>query len=113
MGKLKRQNMKISSVLLTTAAFLVVSYASPSCSSFDDCTSCTSHSTWMPGSHCRWCPKENGRNCHAEGSMYDTCSSSEIITSPSKCASPPAPSPPAPSPPAPVPRSSLPEKVLA
>jgi len=40
--------------------------------------------------------------------MYDTCSSSEIITSPSKCASPPAPSPPAP-----VPKSSLPEKVLA
>merc|ERR1712166_694432 len=108
MGKLNRQNMKISSVLLTTAAFLAVSYASPSCSSFDDCTSCTSHSTWMPGSHCRWCPKENGRNCHAEGSMYDTCSSSEIITSPSKCASPPAPSPPAP-----VPKSSLPEKVLA
>jgi hypothetical protein len=40
--------------------------------------------------------------------MYDTCSSSEVITSASKC-----PSTPTPSPPAPVPKSTLPEKILA
>jgi len=39
--------------------------------------------------------------------MYDTCSSSEIITEASKC-----PSTPTPSPPAPVPKSTLPEKIL-
>ena len=43
---------------------------SHSCSSFSDCTSCTSHSTWMPGSNCRWCPKGNSKNCHAEGSIF-------------------------------------------
>ena len=36
--------------------------------------------------------------CHSEGSMYNTCKSSENIFNPSKCASGPAPSPPPPAP---------------
>ena len=47
--------------------------------------------------------------CHSEGSMYNTCKSSENIYEPSKCADTPAPSPPPPAPKA----SSFAEKVVA
>jgi hypothetical protein len=62
----------------------------------------------MPGSNCRWCPKEDSAACHDEGSLYNTCSSSEQITDKDKC-----PDSPAPSPPPPVPKSSLVEKIMA
>lgn len=72
--------------------------ASPNCDSFDSCLDCTSHKTWT-GSQCRWCTKDN--HCHAELSMLDPCSNSEIAFKPSECpAAPPAPAP------APAPQAS-------
>merc|ERR1711968_87963 len=63
----------------------------PACNTHTDCTSCTSASSWVPGSNCRWCTVDN--LCHEEGSMYNTCTNSQNIYDPDKCGSKPTPAP--------------------
>ncbi|KAL1524207.1 hypothetical protein AB1Y20_019115 [Prymnesium parvum] len=88
--------------LLAVLCALSRAAADPDCSSFDSCSDCTTHSTWFPGSHCRWCTEGAG-SCHAEASLINPCtifSSHKNVVDPEDCASPPTPSP-APLPPAP------------
>jgi len=70
--------------------------AAPDCNTYSDCTSCAGASEWFPGATCRWCPKEG--MCHAEGSAYNTCSSSESVYKPGDCSAAPPPAPPPPPP---------------
>eukprot|EP00937_MAST-01D_sp_MAST-1D-sp2_P006994 g6994.t1 len=84
--------------------------SSPSCNTFTDCNSCTSAPTWVPGSSCRWCTKD--QQCHAEGSVMDPCSNSEIIFKPDQCNTQPTPVPmPTPAP-APAPSSATAAKIV-
>jgi len=78
----------LSAVVLLQFALAL---ASPNCNTFTDCGSCTGAQTWMPGSNCRWCTKD--QNCHAELSIYDPCSHDEIIWKPSDCPATPTPAP--------------------
>jgi len=91
---------KMRVVILSVFLLFCLAAGSPSCGSFKDCTSCASHSTWVPGQHCRWCPKQSA--CHAELSTYDSCSSKEIVTAKDKCPASPAPAPAPPAPKSPL-----------
>ena len=85
-------------MLALMLTLLPAALASSNCDTFDSCLDCTGHKTWT-GSQCRWCSKDN--HCHAELSMLDPCSNSEIAFKPSQCpAAPPAPAP------APAPQAS-------
>lgn len=58
----------------------------PACSTFMNCGNCTNAISWS-GAACRWCPKT--AQCHAYGSVYNTCSSDQQITNPTYCPKPP------------------------
>ena len=55
------------------------------CDTFTDCYSCANAGSWLPGSHCRWCPLHNDLSCHAEGSLLNKCNASTQIIDPSRC----------------------------
>jgi len=65
-------------VLLTV---LCIVGADAACWDNKDCSSCSRDSEWWVS--CRWCPLTNG--CHAYGSWYNDCSSSQGVTSRRKC----------------------------
>lgn len=52
------------------------------CNTFMDCGSCAD-AEHLFGTSCRWCPKTG--QCHAYGSIYNTCSSEQQITDPMYC----------------------------
>merc|ERR1711871_716431 len=74
--------------LLRSAELSDVKANLSSCASASSCEECTSKHSWMPGTRCRWCPKD--RLCHAYGSTKNPCSSSEERTDPSKCGAEPS-----------------------
>lgn len=55
---------------------------SPDCDTFTDCVTCTSHKTWS-GANCRWCPLD--RECHAQGSVVNSCRKEQNIVSSHLC----------------------------
>jgi len=60
------------------------------CGHFTDCDSCTSAVSWLPGSKCRWCPKDGG--CHDAGDVvWNHCHVWENIKKPQQCGSQPSP----------------------
>ncbi|XP_045194856.2 lipase ZK262.3-like [Mercenaria mercenaria] len=54
---------------------------SPDCDTFMDCKTCTSHESWI--GVCRWCPLD--RQCHAHGSLENTCKEDQNIEDPLQC----------------------------
>lgn len=69
-------------ILLMLLLILTNCKGSSDCDSFKDCVTCTAHSSWI-GSHCRWCPLD--RECHAFGSLKNTCLKDQNLVSASLC----------------------------
>merc|ERR1719350_2512163 len=81
------------------------------CGHHADCATCVTSPTWLPGSNCRWCPKDQG--CHDEGdAIFNHCHAWENYHEVGQCASQPSP-PPMPAPPPPPLDDSFVKAVLA
>ncbi len=72
-------------VALSLGNVIVVSSSYCNDYSSSGCEKCVKHSSWFPGTSCRWCELDN--ECHAYGSIAPSnpCTKDQVIKSPSDC----------------------------